>query len=275
MIRVYASDNPVHKLALEAFFAGCPEPKEWRDPNDYGPSDVAVVFGTFKRAVPLSWPRGKIIDGQKLSGGKVVVIDSGYVRRGDQEDSYYACGLGGLNGRADFRNADMPPDRWAALGVPIKPWSRDGSAILLCGQVPWDASVQDVNMGAWLKTTAHHLRMLTDRPILYRPHPLARKRSPGKIEGCQRSDGPLEGDMKDAWAVVTYNSNAGVDAVLCGKPNFCLGGGSMTNAVSNKDLQDIESPLFPDREQWAHNLAYAQWTPQEMRDGKAWGHLFR
>lgn len=275
IVKFYRSDNPVHRLALEAFMGGCPEKTELCDPFDYEPSDVAVVFGTFKKAVPLSWQRGKIIDGQKKAGKKVVVIDSGYVKRGEGEGNYFACGLGGLNGWADFRNRDMPSDRWEKLNTPLIPWKRDGEHIVLCGQVPWDASVQHINMEEWLHNTARHIRMLTDRQIRYRPHPLAIQYSPKKLDGCTTSLEPLSEDMKDAWAVVTYNSNSGVEAVINGIPNFCLGSGAMTYGVCNLDLQDIESPVMFDRDQWAFNLAYAQWTPEEMRLGKAWEHLFR
>ena len=40
------------------------------------------------------------------------------------------------------------------------------------------------------------------------------------------------------------------------------------------DLSNLENPnLSFDRNQWAYNLAYTQWTREEMEEGKAWSHL--
>jgi hypothetical protein len=82
-------------------------------------------------------------------------------------------------------------------------------------------------------------------------------------------------DLQGAHAVVTFNSNTGVDAVIAGVPIFTIDRGSMAWEVSDHDLSEIEKPNLYDREQWAHNLAYTQWTMAEMAGGWAWSHLFR
>jgi hypothetical protein len=51
--------------------------------------------------------------------------------------------------------------------------------------------------------------------------------------------------------------------------------GSMAWDVTEHDLSRIEFPIKPDRDQWAANLAYTQWTMDEMARGWAWAHLFR
>jgi len=45
--------------------------------------------------------------------------------------------------------------------------------------------------------------------------------------------------------------------------------------VAERALDNIERPRTPDRAQWACDLAYCQWQPQEMAEGMAWRHLFR
>jgi hypothetical protein len=32
---------------------------------------------------------------------------------------------------------------------------------------------------------------------------------------------------------------------------------------------------MPPREQWLNDLAYTQWTLEELKSGEAWKHLFR
>lgn len=272
--RFYFNGNPIHDCCVESMLQGCPYRAEQANLTDYRPSDVAVMFGTFKKKVPVSWPRGEILRKQKEAGLKTIVLDSGYIHRGDGPNHYYSVGFDGLNGRADFRNEDMPQDRLDRLGIVMQPWRKGGSHILLCGQVPWDASVQNVDVLKWLVDAVDHIRSKTDRKIVYRPHPKAREHSP-PIPGTDYSLKPLEDDLADCWAVVTYNSNTGVDAALLGRPVFAFDRGSMALPIANTKWADLARPSKPCRQQWAANLAYAQWTPQEMKEGKPWQHLFR
>jgi hypothetical protein len=273
MVRVYLSGNPVHDRVLEAFYEGCPEEKKiiknWR----YEPADIAVVFGVFKSKVPQSESRGRIIRQQRENNLDVIVLETGYVNRGDGQNHHYAAGFNGLNGRADFRNQSMTDERWKLLNTPLKPYSR-GNNVILCGQVPWDASIDLTGSDhvKWLKTTASFIQKITNRKIIFRPHPLA---DLPPIRGCEHSRVPLTEDLKDAHCVVTFNSNSAVEALIEGKPVFSFDEGSMVWSLCNKSLLDLEQPNYPDRKQWANNLAYAQWTPDEMRQGLAWRHLRR
>lgn len=269
MIRVYLSGNAVHDRALTAFYNGISGDKElvrdWR----YEPCDAAVVFGVYKKKVRQSAERGKIIRLQRDAGRDVIILETGYVNRGDGESHHYAAGWNGLNGRADFRNAKSPPERWAKMGIPLRPYS-PGAKILLCGQVPWDASVDYTDHLVWLRQTAKVIRQVTVKPVVFRPHPLAEI---PPLPDCEYSQGPLERDLLDAHAVVTFNSNTGVDAALFGKPVFAADEGSMVWAIANKNLADLDRPNYPERKQWAADLAHAQWTLKEFEEGQAWTHL--
>jgi hypothetical protein len=200
-----------------------------------------------------------------------MVIERGFIHR----ERYFMVGWGGLNGRADFRNADSPANRFQQLQVKVAPWRTKGDHIVLCGQIPWDAAVQDSDHIAWCRNTASLLARLSSRRILFRPHPLQpdavdMSKLPVKIS---RSPS-LQQDMVNAWAVVTYNSNAGVEATLAGIPAFVADRGAMGYPILNRELADIESPRMPDRQQWLADLAYTQWTLDEMAMGKAIYHLY-
>lgn len=269
-INVYLSGNPVHDRALRSFAVGIPEDQTVRLINGfkYEPSEVAVVFGVFKKDIPISWPRGKIIEEQK--GRQTVILETGYLNRGDGPEHHYAAGLNGMNGWADFKNEDSPSDRWEKLGIELKPWKM-GSNILLCGQVPWDGNVQNVDIVTWLYETAGDLKKLYPHDILYRPHPKAKKALPPKLPGCRTSIVPISEDFDDAFCTVIYNSNSGVESLINGIPVICLGEGSMTKNMASHTLNGL---ITDDRTQWANDLAYTQWTLEEMSAGESWKQLF-
>jgi hypothetical protein len=254
----------VHDAALLAFYDGCTAEKKLTTDWHYQPSDIAVVFGVYKSKVPISYPRGLVIAEQRRRGLDVIVLETGYINRGDGEQHHYAAGYNGLNGRADFRNANSPSDRAEKLSVTLQPWRKNGGHILLCGQVPWDASVDHISFKAWLSTTRETLAQTTKRPVRFRPHPQIAK-----------PDMSLEEDLEDCWAVVTFNSNTAVDAAIRGVPVFADDAGSMAYPIANKDISQIDAPHTPERNQWLNDLAFAQWTPEEMRQGLAWAHLSR
>ncbi len=270
MVRIYLSGDPVHDRVLTAFYEGCPESvliENFR----YEPSEIAVIFGVHKKKIKQSWPRGNVFRQQREKNLDVIVLETGYINRGDGQNHHYAAGFNGLNGRADFRNKGMQQERFDALNVQMRPYS-PGEYILLCGQVPWDASVDHSDHKAWLAETVREIKTLTTRPIVFRPHPMA---TLPRLDGCEYSTAPLAEDLPRAHAVVTFNSNSGVEAALFGKPVFAADEGSMVWSIANKRLDQINDPEYIDRKQWARDLAYCQWTPAELREGKAWAHLMR
>lgn len=270
-VNVYLTQDETHNRVLQAFYDGCPLEKSLRRVEQYEPSEIGVVFGVAKRAVSYSQYRGKVITEQTRLRQKVIILETGYLNRGDGEFNHYAVGFGGLNGRADFRNQNSSPDRWTKLGAELQPWRRTGrdKYILLCGQVPWDASVEHVHLDEWLVESYRQIKSKTDRRVYVRPHPKAPTHL--RINGIEEHSGPINWD--DVHAVVTFNSNIAVEAVVAGVPAFVDDIGSMALQVANRSLSDIESPWYPQRTRWAQDLAYTQWTPQEIKNGEAWSHV--
>jgi hypothetical protein len=260
-VSFYLSGNPVHDRVITALYEGCPDEKTLVTGFKYTPADVGVVFGVYTSKVPISWPRGEVYRAHRADGADMLVLETGYIQRGDGPDDYYAAGLNGLNGRADFKNKNSPPDRFLQLGVKVKPWRDSGEHIVVCGQVPWDASVDHLNYEAWRDGVIGELRKFTRRDIVYKEHP------------CIDPGPPLTAFLENAWACVTLNSNSAVEAAIEGIPPFIGDNGSMAWGIANLDIKDIENPGLQDRTQWLNNLAYAQWTPGEMRTGRTWFHL--
>lgn len=271
MINHYLDGRAKYDKVILAFYEGCPEPKKLIENFKYEPGDVAVVFGVNKIQISDSWPRGQVIAQQRNENRDVVVLEGGYLNRGPEDTNHWAAGLNGLNGRANFRNAGMPGDRAKLLGIKLQPY-KQGEDIILCGQVPWDASVDHTDHVAWLKECAAELQTYS-KPVVFRPHPQAPLPN---INGCKHSNKKLLAeDLENAWAAVTFNSNSGVEALVAGIPVFAFDEGSMVWSICNRSLSDIESPSMPDRTQWLNDLCYTQWTLPEMKEGLTWRHLFR
>ena len=215
---------------------------------------------------PAACDIGVVWGVRNMMADRVIVMERGYF--GDRLKNT-SCGWGGLNGRADFNNKDSPSDRWGKHGVEVSPWNSDGSYVLLIGQVAGDMSVDGVDLQSWYSETAQRIRLPTGMPVVFRPHPLSRTGQ--SVPGCYTRNCDLQKVLDSAYACVTYNSNAGVDAVFAGVPTVAMDMGSMAWDVSGHDVDDIA--YMPDRTQWLNNLAYCQWTESEIRTGDAWEHL--
>lgn len=276
LVGIFSPATPeMHVDALEAVAQGC---QAWSIDyaifpleEGYQPCDIAVTFGVGKQRTPRGQCVEAVFNAHREQGGKHLVIERGFVHR----DRYYMAGWGGLNGRADFCNRRMPADRWKQLDVEVAPWRKTGEHIVLCGQVPWDASVQHTDHIGWCRETAMQLRSLTSRPVIFRPHPMHNQVVPMDDTGVQIStSADLIDDLKNAWAVVTFNSNAGVEATIAGVPAFAFDPGAMGYSIMNQSLDAIEAPKMPKRRQWLNNLAYTQWNLDEIAAGLTWNHLW-
>jgi hypothetical protein len=73
--------------------------------------------------------------------------------------------------------------------------------------------------------------------------------------------------ITNCHAVVTHNSTASVDSCVRGIPTFVTSDLALCYPVANTNLNDIESPKYPDRTQWLNDLGYKMWSIQEIKDG--------
>jgi hypothetical protein len=216
--------------------------------------DLAVMWGA---------RREQVIQRQRVSGRHYLILERGYFGDRFQMTS---LAFDGLNGRGNFGNANSPADRWVKHGVPMRPWRRKDGPALLIGQVPGDMSIKGLDMDGWYKEQIGLLRA-RGFEVVFRPHPLG-SNIPKGVEVSRLS---LEEDFDRAAVVVTMNSNTGVDAVLAGVPTVTCDVGAMAWDVSFRDVDSMGD--MPDRQQWAWNLGYCQWTQDEIASGEAWEHL--
>lgn len=206
-----------------------------------------------------------------------------------------------LYDQADYNNKNSPPDRWNKLqkefSISNKDWKKDGEYILFLCQKPGDSSMSHMyekytTYWQWTEEQIKKIRKITDRPIVMRPHILQQGRSiPNLKEISSRYKNvsvskntplglthygaeSLHEDLKNAHCAITFNSLAGVDAVLDGVPLIALDKGCMALPVAHTNLNDIENlNKSIDKTQWLYDSAYTQWNGYELNSGEAWEHL--
>ena len=156
---------------------------------------------------------------------------------------------------------DCKADRFEKFGMKIKAPTLKGSHILVC---PSSTGIHNyLDRPNWINETIDQLKRVTDRPIRLRHKPRGRGTS-----GPSEATVPLSEDLKDAWACVTSCSISAVEAVCMGVPVFC-DKKSFAEPMGNLHLEDIEDPYYAGPEPWLYSLAYQQFTPEEIENGRA------
>lgn len=227
-----------------AFAAGCGG--DMATDGKLRPGPVAL-FGS-----PKLWP--PLLQAQ-AEGRDWYYGDHGFFGRG----TYYRIAKNAYqhDGAPDGDEVDYA--RLERLQLAIAPWQKSGRHVLVCPPDERFAKLHGFKAAIWTKNVIETLKRHTDRPIILRPRLGTRA--------------PLAVALSDCWALVTYSSNAAVEAVLAGVPVFCTArcGASY---MARTDLSRIEDPLMLEgREKWAATLAANQWTLEEIEAGMAWERL--
>jgi hypothetical protein len=181
-------------------------------------------------------------------GGEFLLVDRCHY--GDTND-WVAIAKNGRGGRAQWPT-ETDPVRWNRYGQQMLPWRVGGSRVVLCGQVgsyspDW---TDEASWAASVKGATH-----------FRPHP----------QGGNPTRLPLVQDWHDVGCAIVLNSSVAVQTVLCGIPTVTMDRGSMAWSVTGHQVGDI---VTPDREPWAHWLAWCQWSHDEINEGIPWDYLW-
>lgn len=216
--------------------------------------DVAICWG---------WRVGKT-----LQAKRVLVMERGYL--GDRM-LWTSLGWGGLNGRAEFAPATDNGERFEQnFGHLLKPWKQDGGYALILGQVAGDQAVANVEIEAWYAEAGAAMER-RGFEVRFRPHP--KSGGSGKALRSHLAGGTLDEALAGAAVAVTWSSNSGVEAVLAGVPTIACDEGSMARPVAAHSLGD--ELVRPDRSAWCREMAWRQFTTDEIRSGFAWQHVSR
>ncbi len=231
------------------------------------PSSVAVTWHPYRTSL-------RVAEAVKSGGGRHVVFENGYVRTNSKGERYYLAELDGFNGRGRHPVPEIGPARWETFHVKHSPWKRGGKHVLVCGQM--GGSYSEYAMpNFWPDRVLAELRRHTDRPIVYRPHPVRRRLPDMAHQGVVISDPsrPLSEDLEGAHACVVWTSNSATEALIAGIPVFYEGPTLKLGSLARRGVSRIEAPAYPDREPALWELAWSQWTKDEIKTGMPWGLL--
>lgn len=208
------------------------------------------------------WRKGKEL---RERGYDVLVMERGYI---GNRFLYTSLGWNGLNGHASFFQHEYDGlKRFKEHGGILKPWKTGGESALILGQVPNDASLQGKNMMPWYEDMARQIRLAHDIPVYFRPHPdVRRKGIVQNVKGAVLSTGTLQEALEDAAFVCSYNSNSLCDAIINGVPAYAGDKGTMVYDLCSHDIGKI---IMPDREKTLAQIAWTQWTMDEIKSGEA------
>jgi hypothetical protein len=213
------------------------------------PDDVIPITGCSPQLEPYykTWLR---------DGRTFIYWDRGYLRRvfatwlpRGIEGGYYRWHVNAFQ-MTEIR--DVPDDRWKALKLEkeLRPWRKGGRKIVIADTLPDYWNVRGLPED-WSYQMARYLKSRTDRPIVVRH---------------KESSIPLQNELKDAHCLVAHGSIAAVEAVVMGVPVF-VAKESAAALVGRVGFEDIESPVYPERQQWLNSLAYCQWNEAELCNG--------
>lgn len=229
--------------------------------------DAAVFYG-FAGNCP------RMFDAYRARGLPVVVMDLGYWVRDSRKrmKGYNKVTVNSRHPDAYFQKRPHGSGRFDRLGLTIAPWRECGKHILVCGMSAKAANAAGLRFLEWENAIVKEIRKVSDRPIVFRPKP-SRKGGVAYISGTEQfpDHWPIQDCLQDAHICVARHSNACADALLAGVPVHCEEG--VASAMSTP-IAEIENPRMPDgRQQWANDVAYCQWTLDEINKGECWAHL--
>lgn len=254
------------------------------------PSDVGVVQGFVHNNssnTPHLKLRKLIIDTQIAKNKKVLLIDSNLFLYADPSNSrhylrYSFNGVFPTTGEYFWNNPD--PTRWQSisknLNISLKDWRTTGNHILICLQRNGGWSMAGIDVMEWCNNVIEKIKQVSDRPIVVRAHPGDKKSQqylkinhPNVSISKQPS---ILDDLKNCWCVITYNSSPGVVAAIEGIPIFVTDPTpklSQAYDICNTNLNIIENPAIPDRQQWIEKMSMSHWNFDELKSGEAWAHI--
>jgi hypothetical protein len=164
---------------------------------------------------------------------------------------------------------EVPTDRWNTLTVrdprlPWRGWKHHNKKILLVLPNPKACKYYNLDYDTWISDTTTQIKKYSDLPIEVR------------IKGArsERSHGYSIYDAFDSgvYATVAMNSIAALESVLYGVPAF-VSVPCAASPLASTDLSKLGNPFFPDEEtikSQCANIAYGQFTLEEIQKGIAW-----
>lgn len=163
----------------------------------------------------------------------------------------------------------VPTDRWNQLikqdpRLPWNGWKNYNQKILLVLPNPKACRFYNIDCDAWIAETTEKIKSYSNLPIEVRVKGSRSERNHGYSIYSAFDSG--------VYATVSFNSIASLESVLYGIPAFVSVPCAASPLVST-DLSMLKNPYKPTLETimaQSYNLAYGQFTSDELLNGTAW-----
>lgn len=185
--------------------------------------------------------------------GRYLFFDMGYWGRG--REGNYRLAINDWCPSWKMRR-DMPIDRLNRSGKCVESLGQRGKNIIVCGMSKKAAGTHGLVHDQWELGVVEEFRR-AGYPVVWRPK--------GSLP-------PIDQALDGARALVAYHSNCTVDALFAGVPFHCLSGVGRLMAHPMKGLITASARSYYDRVKFLADVAYCQWTPDEMRSGEVWDY---
>jgi len=201
----------------------------------------------------------------------IIVLEVGALKRNE----LWRMGLNGVNGKGSFGPSNNDDKRAKKIGLTLKDWQHNDGPILLAGQhnlsQQWNSPTHQIS---WTNEVLSTIRKHTDRKIIIRNHPrcpVIYKNLPDNVvlqtpRRVRDTYDDYDFDVNTSYAVINWCSTPGIEAALNGIPTF-TGPYSLAKPVANLDVNNINNPVTPNRQQWLNDLAYIEWSLEELSTG--------
>lgn len=191
----------------------------------------------------------------EAAGLPVIVAENGYLGRDWRGEHWYALARGGHNGSGKWKIGSS--ERWDSLNVELAPLRQDGSEIVLLATRHIGPRGVAEPYG-WAQKVAEQVARVWKLPVRIRQHPGENK--------CI----PLEEDLKNAKAVVSWGSGAALKAMIWGIPAVY----GFKNWIGAEAATPIDAFLAKainvngQRKEMFRRLAWAMWRTDEIATGE-------
>lgn len=211
--------------------------------------------------VLLLWNRCRgneaIAENYERHGARVLIAENGYTRP-VEGGKHYALALGLHNGAGRWFVGDE--QRHA---IPDAPWRERGEHVLVLPQR--GIGTRGVAMpSTWGASILKRLKLITDRPVRFRPHPGHRKNG---------HPDTLDTDLARAHCAVTWGSGAAIRALQEGVPVLHEFERWIGRPAARRLDGSVEACDTPDRRLAWTRISWAQWTLEEVGTGEAFDAL--
>lgn len=159
-------------------------------------------------------------------------------------------------------------DRFNKLNIRTKPWKdpTEPAGVLITGMSAKSAATHGYRPHEWERNALNMVKAVFKGRVDLRAKPSSKK------VVCE----PIEVALRRSRFLVTHHSNTAVDALVNGVPYYCVKG--VARRLSEKYITSdvIDNPRYitdAERNQLLYDIAYTQWTPQEIRTGELWEYL--